>query len=193
MAGPCFTIYYKDETTLSQETVCRLLKRITTIRITETGCLEFSLDINLLPGYNNIKGKKQRTGMLLLFHEEPFKNACKEEKAELIKVLGFVPQFSWGGCAMCKDDKDIDALFFLIDLLVNTAGGYQKTKCVSDRLINDEPDCFTKIEYRNYAAYFGPKEKEISLEDKLKYHDFVKLESYYIIDLSKTSFSSLDY
>lgn len=193
MAGPCFTIYYENDTKLSKETVRRLLEKRTTIHETETGCWEFWLDIDLLPGYKTKKSKKQYTGMLLLFPETPFSNICNEEKKELIQKLGFIPKFSWEGCAMCKDDKDIDALYFLIDMLANAAGGYQKTENIPDRMHNDEPDCFSVIEYRDYTAYFGPSEKEISQECKVKYHDFVELNNYYMVDLSKTSFSNLDY
>lgn len=194
MAGPCFTIYYENDTILPKERVRKLLEKLTTIHENiETGCWEFWLDTNLLPGYKTKKGKQQYTGMLLLFQETPFINICDQEKIALAKALGFIPQFSWGACAMCKDDKDIDALYFLIDLLVNAAGGYQKTENIPDRILNDEPDCFYEISFRDYAAYFGPKEKEISAEDKAKYHDFVELKSYYMVDISKTSFSILDY
>lgn len=193
MAGPCFTIYYENDTKLSKEVVRRLLENLTNIRESETGCWEFSLDTDILPGYKTKKGKKQSTGILLLFSETSYINIKNEEKKELIQKLGFVPKFSWGGCAMCKDDKDIDALYFLIDLLVNAAGGYQKVNDISDRLRKDDPNCFHEISFRDYAAYFGPNEKEISDEDKVKYHDFVELKKYYMVDLNKTSFSNLDY
>lgn len=123
---------------------------------------------------------------------ELMKLTTNKEKKILIEKIGFVPKYSWTGCAMCKSPLDTDGLYFLLDLLVNTFGGYQRIENqdnIQESLI--ESNYVHKIECPDYFSYFGSR--EISEEEQKNFEQYVPLKSYLMVDLSKTRFRTLDY
>ena len=203
MAGPCFTLYYEKSNNAPIESVQIKLNNLTTerqmlqkynwISPIEEGW-ELFLDGSVI---SNSSSKKQKnmdsTGMILLTYSShvEFEHINNTEKTSLNNNLGFVPKWSWTGCAMCKNKIDIDGLFFLLDLLVNEFGGYQKLSKIDSKVIESNPNCIHEIEFRDFDSYFG--NREVSNEEKRQYEKYVPLISYHMIDLSKTSYRKLDY
>ena len=143
----------------------------------------------------NTKKKNYYTGAILLnfsTHNREFEDINNKEKKKLVEKIGFVPKYSWTGCAMCKSPLDTDGLYFLLDLLVNKFGGYQRIENqynLQKELI--ESNYVHKIECQDYFSYFG--NREISEEEQKKFEQYVPLKSYLMVDLSKTRFRTLDY
>ncbi|WP_163624275.1 hypothetical protein [Muricauda sp. TY007] len=147
-----------------------------------------------MPPSSKRRKSKGFTGMILLSHssQNEFKDISNAEKRSLTDNLGFVPQWSWTGCAMCKEDKDIDGLYFLMDFLINEFGGFQKLNKINDGLLlKEDSNSISYVELRDYEAYFG--KRNISDEEKRQYEQYIPLTSYYMINSSKTSFRNLDY
>lgn len=205
MAGPCFTLYYKNSNFVPIEAVRNKLNNLFSARQTlhkhnrvrelDNGW-ELFLDMSLISMHPSSKRRKSRglTGMILLSHssQNEFEYISNAEKRSLTDNLGFVPQWSWTGCAMCKDDKDIDGLYFLMDFLINEFGGFQKLNKTNGSLLSKEDsNSISYVEFRDYEEYFG--KRNISDEEKRQYEQYIPLTSYYMINSSKTSFRNLDY
>ncbi len=204
MAGPCFTLYYENSNFAPIEAVRNKLNDLILTRQTphkysrvreQDNGWELFLDMSLISMHPSSKKRKSKglTGMILLSHssQNEFEYISNAEKRSLTDNLGFVPQWSWTGCTMCKEDKDIDGLYFLLDFLINEFGGFQKLKRIKSSLQQTELNFMKNIRFRDYEAYFG--KRNVSDEEKRQYEQYIPLTYYYMIDSSKTSFRNLDY